>query len=146
MRNNEELIKKYRDLFFYKERWIKEDGLEQRLIITYSVKYQEYQKNIRNNQINRAMKIIESTPDKLKKSKQNDPKRFIKTTNITNGGELADKSIYEIDQNIIDEEAKYDGLYAVCTNLEDAIEDIIKLNCRRWEIEESFRIMKTDFK
>ena len=61
---------------FYKERWIKEDGLEQRLIITYSVKYQEYQKNIRNNQINRAKKIIASNPDKLKKPKQNDPKAF----------------------------------------------------------------------
>lgn len=146
LRTNEELIKKYRDTVFYKERWIKEDGLEQRLIVTYSVKYQEYQKNIRNNQINRAMKIIESNPEKLKKAKQNDPKRFIKTTNITDDGELADKSVYEIDQSIIDEEAKYDGLYAVCTNLEDSVEDIIKLNHRRWEIEESFRIMKTDFR
>lgn len=116
------------------------------MIITYSVKYQEYQKNIRNNQITRAMKIIESNPDKLKKAKQNDPKRFIKTTNITDDGELADKSIYEINQRVIDEEAKYDGLYAVCTNLKDSAEDIIKLNHRRWEIEESFRIMKTDFK
>lgn len=146
LRTDENLIKKYKDTVFYKERWIKEDGLEQRLIITYSVKYQEYQKNIRNNQINRAMKIIESNPDKLKKPKQNDPKRFIKTINITDDGELADKSIYEINQSIIDEEAKYDGLYAVCTNLEDSVEDIIKLNHRRWEIEESFRIMKTDFK
>lgn len=146
LRTDENLIKKYKDIVFYKERWIKEDGLEQRLIVTYSVKYQEYQKNIRNNQINRAMKIIENNPDKLKKAKQNDPKRFIKTTNITSDGELADKSVYEIDQSIIDEEAKYDGLYAVCTNLEDSVEDIIKLNHRRWEIEESFRIMKTDFK
>ena len=146
LRTDENLIKKYKDTVFYKERWIKEDGLEQRLIVTYSVKYQEYQKNIRNNQINRAMKIIESNPEKLKKSKQNDPKRFIKTTNITDDGELAEKSIYEINQSVIDEEAKYDGLYAVCTNLEDSVEDIIKLNHRRWEIEESFRIMKTDFK
>ncbi len=146
LRTDETLIKKYKDIVFYKERWIKENGLEQRLIVTYSVKYQEYQKNIRNNQINRAIKIIESNPDKLKKAKQNDPKRFIKTTNITNDGELADKSVYEIDQSVIDEEAKYDGLYAVCTNLEDSVEDIIKLNHRRWEIEESFRIMKTDFK
>ena len=92
------------------------------------------------------MKIIESNPDKLKKAKQNDPKRFIKTTNITDDGELADKSVYEIDQSVIDEESKYDGLYAVCTNLEDSVEDIIKLNHGRWEIEESFRIMKTDFK
>lgn len=146
LRTDEELIKKYKDAVFYKERWIKEDGLEQRLIVTYSIKYQEYQRNIRNNQINRAMKIIEDNPEKLKKAKPNDPKRFIKTTTITDDGELANKNVYEIDQSIIDEESKYDGLYAVCTNLEDSVEDIIKLNHRRWEIEESFRIMKTDFK
>ncbi len=146
LRTDEKLIEKYRDKTFYKERWIKEDGLEQKLIITYCVKYQEYQKNIRNNQINRAKKIIASNPDKLKKPKQNDPKRFIKTLNVTKDGELAEKSIYAINQSVIDEEGKYDGLYAVCTNLEDPVEDIIKVNHRRWEIEESFRIMKTDFK
>lgn len=146
LRTNEKLIEKYRDKTFYKERWIKENGFEQRLIITYSVKYQEYQKNIRNNQINRTKKIIDGNPNKLKKPKQNDPKRFIKSINVTKDGELAEKNIYAINQSLIDEEAKYDGLYAVCTNLEDSVEDIIKVNHRRWEIEESFRIMKTDFK
>ena len=146
LRTDEKLIEKYRNKIFYKERWINEDGLEQRLIVTYSVKYQEYQKKIRNNQINRAKKIIDTNSIKLKKTNSNDPKRFIKTLNVTKDGELADKSIYAIDQNIIDEEAKYDGLYAVCTNLEDSVEDIIRVNKRRWEIEESFRIMKTDFK
>lgn len=146
LRTDEKLIEKYRDKIFFKERWIKEDDLEQRLIVTYSVKYQEYQKNIRNNQINRAKKIIASNPEKLKKPKQNDPKRFIKTLNVTKDGELAEKSIYAINQSIIDDEAKYDGLYAVCTNLKDSVEDIIKVNRRRWEIEESFRIMKSEFK
>ena len=146
LRTDEKLIEEYRDKIFYKERWINEDGLEQRLIVTYSVKYQEYQKKIRNNQINRAKKIIDTNSIKLKKTNSNDPKRFIKTLNVTKDGELADKSIYTIDQNIIDEEAKYDGLYAVCTNLEDSVEDIIRVNKKRWEIEESFRIMKTDFK
>ncbi len=146
LRTDEKLIEKYKDVIFYKERWISENGLEQRLIVTFSVKYQEYQRNIRNNQINRAKKIIESNPGKLKKPKQNDPKRFIKTINVTLDGELAENSIYSINQSIIDEEAKYDGLYAVCTNLEDNVEDIIKVNRRRWEIEESFRIMKSDFK
>lgn len=146
LRTDEKLIEKYKDKIFYKERWIKEDGLEQRLIVTYSVKYQEYQKSIRNCQINRAKKIIASNPAKLKKPKQNDPKRFIKTVNITSDGEVAEKSIYAINQSVIDEEAKYDGLYAVCTNLEDSAQDIIRVNHRRWEIEESFRIMKTDFK
>lgn len=71
------------------------------------------QKNIRNNQINRAKKIIEQNPKKLSKAKQNDPKRFIKTTTYTDSGEIAENSAYSIDQSIIDEEAKYDGLYAV---------------------------------
>ena len=146
LRTDEKLIEQYKDKIFYKERWIKEGELEQRLIVTYSVKYQEYQKNIRNNQLNRAKKIIEENPQKLSKAKQNDPKRFIKTTNVTNDGEVAEKSIYAIDQNIVDEEAKYDGLYAVCTNLEDPVEEIMEINHRRWEIEESFRIMKSDFK
>lgn len=146
LRFDETLKEKYKDKTFYKERWIKENGLEQRLIITFSVKYQEYQKHIRENQINRAKKLIENNPKKLSKSNQNDPKRFISTTNITKDGELAEKTIYSINQNIIDEEAKYDGLYAVCTNLEDSVEDIVKVNHRRWEIEESFRIMKSEFK
>lgn len=146
LRTDEKLMEKYKDKIFYKERWIKEKDLEQRLIVTYSVKYQEYQKSIRNNQVNRARKIIEKNPNKLKKAKQNDPKRFIKRLDVTTDGEVAKKSIYSINQNIIDEEAKYDGLYAVCTNLEDSVEEITRVNHRRWEIEESFRIMKTDFK
>ncbi len=145
LRTDEKLIEAYKDKTFYKERWIKENGLEQRLIVTYSTKYQEYQKNIRNNQIERAKKIIETNPKKLGKSRQNDPKRFIETMNTTSNGEVADKISYSLRQSVIDEEAKYDGLYAVCTNLEDSVEDIIKVNHRRWEIEECFRIMKSEF-
>ena len=145
LRTDEKLIEEYKDKTFYKERWIKEDDLEQRLIVTYSVKYQEYQKNIRNNQVERAKKLIEKNPKKIGKAKQNDPKRFIETISATPNGEAATETHYSIDQNIIDEEAKYDGLYAVCTNLEDNVEDIIKVNHRRWEIEESFRIMKSEF-
>ena len=146
LRTDEKMKETYKDCIFYKERWIKEDGIEQRLIVTYSVKYQEYQKHIRENQINRAKKIIETNPQKVSKTKQNDPKRFIKTINTTNDGEIAENIKYSINQDIIDEEAKYDGLYAVCTNLEDSVEDIVKVNHRRWEIEESFRIIKSEFK
>ncbi len=145
LRTDDRLIESYKDKIFYKERWIKEDGIEQRLIITYSVKYQEYQKNIRNNQIERAKKIIENNPKKIGRAKQNDPKRFIETVNTTSNGEIAEEVYYSISQSIIEEEAKYDGLYAVCTNLEDNVENIININHRRWEIEESFRIMKTEF-
>ena len=145
LRTDEKLIKQYKDKIFYKERWIKEDGLEQRLIVTYSVKYQEYQKHIRNNQIERAKKLIEKNPKKIGKAKQNDPKRFIETINTTDSGEVASETYYSINQSVIDEEAKYDGLYAVCTNLEDDVEDIVKINHKRWEIEENFRIMKSEF-
>lgn len=145
LRTDSKLIEIYKDKTFYKERWIKEDDIEQRLIVTYSVKYQEYQKNIRNNQIERAKKLIEKNPKKIGKAKQNDPKRFIETMSTTTNGEVAEEVHYSINQNIIDEEAKYDGLYAVCTNLEDDVQKIIKVNHNRWEIEESFRTMKTEF-
>ena len=135
----------YKDKTFYKERWIKENDLEQRLIITFSVKYQEYQRKIRNNQIERAEKIIKENPKKIGKPKQNDPKRFIQIVNTTTDGEIAEATQYFINQSVIDEEARYDGLYAVCTNLEDNAEEIIKINHKRWEIEESFRIMKSEF-
>ncbi len=145
LRTDDALKEKYKNVTFYKERWIKEDDIEQRLIVTFSVKYQEYQKNIRNNQIERARKLIETTPKKIGKVKQNDPKRFIDTILTTETGEVASETHYSINEQIIEMEAKYDGLYAVCTNLEDNPEDIIKVNHRRWEIEESFRIMKNEF-
>ena len=145
LRTDEKLKETYKDKTFYKERWINENGLEQRLIITFSVKYQEYQRKIRSNQIERAEKIIKENPKKIGKPKQNDPKRFIQVVNTTTDGEVAEATQYFINQSVIDEEEKYDGLYAVCTNLEDNAEEIIKINHKRWEIEESFRIMKSEF-
>lgn len=146
LRDDEELINKYYDKVFYKERWIKENNLEQRLIITYSPKYQEYQKNIREKQIIRAKNIIDKNPKKITSNNQNDPKRFIDTISTTSNGEIAEDNNYFLDEDKILEESKYDGLYAVCTNLEDDVEEIIKINKQRWEIEESFRIMKSEFK
>ena len=146
LRESEELMEQSYDKTFYKEKWINENGLEQRIIVTYSVKYQEYQKKIRENQIQRAQKLIEKNPKKIGKPKQNDPKRFIQTISTTSNGEVAEENHYELNYDVINEEAKYDGLYAVCTNLEDCVRDIIKINHRRWEIEESFRLMKSEFK
>ncbi|TJX13082.1 transposase, partial [Tissierella creatinini] len=137
---------KYKDKIFYKERWIKEDGLKQKLIVTYSIKYRNYQQLIRNKQIERAIKIIDTNPTKLKKSNQNDYKRFIQKTNCTSDGEIAEKEIYSIDADLIATEEAYDGFYAVCTNLEDDASEIVKVNKRRWEIEDCFRIMKSEFK
>ncbi len=131
---------------FYKERWIKEDGLEQKLIVTFSLKYKKYQSTIRSRQVERAQNTINNTPTKLKKCNANDYKRFITKSNCTADGEVADKEILSIDTSLIEQEAAYDGFYAVCTNLEDDAPEIIKVNQKRWEIEECFRIMKTEFK
>lgn len=137
---------KYKDKIFYKERWLNENGLEQKIIVSYSIKYKNYQRKIRNSQIERAQKTIASSPTKLKKCNQNDYKRFIKKTSCTTDGEIAEKEIYSIDADIIAKEEAFDGFYAVCTNLDDNAEDIIKVNERRWEIEECFRIMKSEFR
>lgn len=143
--NNEVKIKLYSKVFF-KERWIKENDLEQRLIVTYSFKYRDYQRNIRNSQIERAQKLIDSNPKKINKPRQNDYKRFIHKTVCTDDGEFADNELYSIDETIIQKEESFDGFYAVCTNLEDDVSEIIKVNHRRWEIEECFRIMKSEFR
>jgi len=130
---------------FYKDRWINENNLEQHLIVTYSIKYRNYQRTIRERQIERAKKFVES-PSKLTKNRANDPKRFIEQGHCTPDGEIASKTITSLNQKQIDNEAKYDGLYAVCTNLEYDVSSIIKINQKKWEIEECFRIMKTEFK
>ena len=137
---------KYKDKVFYKERWLNENGLEQKIIVSYSLKYKNYQRKIRNSQIERAQKTIASNPTKLKKCNQNDYKRFIKKTSCTTDGEIAEKEIYSINADVITNEEAFDGFYAVCTNLDDDAESIIKVNGRRWEIEECFRIMKSEFK
>ena len=144
--NDERAYEQYESVTFYKERWIKEDGLEQKLIITYSLKYRDYKRQIRNRQLERAVKLIENRPSDIKKKNQNDYKRFISSTGITKDGELADKIIYGLDEKVIADEEMYDGFYGVCTNLDDEASEIIKVNHRRWEIEECFRIMKSEFK
>lgn len=136
----------YKDNCFFKERWIKENGLEQKLIVTYSIKYKNYQRQIRNSQIERAQKTLDTNPTKISKSNQNDYKRFIKKTSCTPDGEIADNVFYTLNTEIIFTEEAYDGFYAVCTNLEGSAQEIIRINQRRWEIEECFRIMKSEFK
>lgn len=131
---------------FYKERWINENDLEQRIIVTFSFKYRDYLRNIRHKHIERALKLIKTNPKKIGKARQNDFRRFIKTTNETKNGELATKSEHEINVELIEKEAVYDGFYGVCTNLLDDVSEIIKVNKRRWQIEECFRIMKSEFK
>ncbi|MDR3186518.1 MAG: IS1634 family transposase [Christensenellaceae bacterium] len=135
----------HKETIFYKERWINENGLEQRLIVMFSVNTKNYQRKIREGQINRALKLIENNP-KTFESSQNDYKRLISTMNLTTTGEVTENTIFSINEELIKEESMYDGYYAICTNLVDSVSEIAKINRGRWEIEESFRIMKTDFK
>lgn len=146
------------DAVFYKERWIKEDisgrkikqgakPLEQHLIVSYSVKYKNYQRKIRQGQIERAQALIDSGKYKQRPKNQNDPHRFIARDVMTADGEICEKEVPYLSTSVIEEEEKFDGFYAVCTNAEDmGIDEIIRINKKRWEIEECFRIMKTEFK
>ena len=130
---------------YYKDMPYTTKMLRQRLIITYSPKYALYQKRIRDNQILRAEKMLESGMKKRQRKNPNDPARLIGTLAATKEGEIANIHNY-LDTTKIENEAMYDGLYAVCTDLlEDDVSEILKVSEGRWQIEECFRIMKTDF-
>lgn len=143
--NNEELKDKYYDTLFYKILETETKSVKQDLIVTFCFRYFDYNRNIRNSQIERAKKSIETNNVTRKGKNQNDYRRFIESTNSTKNGEIAESTTYSINQNIIDEEEKYDGYYALTTNLNGDITEIFKIVKGRWEIEESFRIMKSDF-
>lgn len=134
----------HRNSVFYKERWMNEKGLEQRLIVSYSVKHKNYQREIRRRQVERARKIVEG--GRKKTVNLNSPSRFITEIQTTIEGEIAEKCSRSLDTDRISSEEMYDGFYAVCTTLEDEVGTILKINRRRWEIEESFRIMKSEFR
>ena len=135
----------HKNSIFYKERWINENGLEQRLIVSYSIKERDYQKTIREKQIARAEKIV-SDGFRAANRNQNSPKRFVTETSITTDGEVADKKILALDTDKIEAEAMFDGFYGVCTTLEKDIKEIIHINKMRWQIEAAFRTMKSEFK
>lgn len=135
------------ELYYKEEVYGTKKVPEQLMIVTYSPKYALYQKAIRSKQIERAEVMIENGSKKKSHNNPNDPARFVKKTSVTADGEVADKTAYALDQEKIDNEAMYDGYYAVCTDLvEEEVKDILKISEQRWEIEESFRIMKTDFR
>lgn len=135
------------DSLYYKEEPYTTKTLHQRLIITYSPKYAAYQKRIREEQIGRALKMMQNGTIKRVRKNPNDPARFVESTTITEDGEIADKTLYHLDQKTIAKEARFDGYYAICTDLMDNnVQDILKVSEGRWEIEESFRIMKSDFR
>ena len=135
----------HKNSIFYKERWINENGLEQRLIVSYSIKERDYQKAIRERPVARAEKIVKEGFRAANRN-QNSPKRFVTETDITSDGEVADKKILSLDEEKIEKESMYDGFYAVCTTLEKDINEIIHINKMRWQIEAAFRTMKSEFK
>ena len=137
---------KHRKSIFYKEQWVDIKGLKQRMLVSYSIKYRDYQRRIRENQINRALQAIRAGQGKLSHTNQNDYKRFITQTHCTQDGEVAGSTSYGLNEEAIRKETMYDGFYAVCTSLSDDASSIIQINKRRREIEECFRIMKSEFK
>ena len=117
--------------------------IPQKIIITFSRKMMEYQRYIRNRQIERAKKILKNLdPDTYKKG-PNDVTRFIKRKSKTTSGEEVTE-LYEIDQSVIEEEEKYDGFYAIATNPDDPAKDIIEISSNRYKIEDCFRVLKTN--
>lgn len=145
IRNDEELKEKYYDKLFYKIISSETKSVKQDLIVTFSFKYFDYNRNIRNSQIERAKKSIDTNQTTRKGKNQNDYRRFIVDTKSTATGEVAENSNLSLDEDLIKQEEQYDGYYALTTNLVGDIEQILKITKGRWEIEESFRIMKTDF-
>ena len=142
----------YYNVTFYKERWepIKMSTgeiLEQRLIVTFSFKYREYLSYVRDRQISRAQALIDSGRGNTSKRKSpNDAKRYIKSEYCTPDGELAQIENFSLNQDMIDQESRFDGFYGICTDLEGSAPEIIKINGGRWIIENGFRTMKTDLR
>ena len=143
--------KEHGETLFYKERWDPTqmstgETLEQRIIVTFSFKYKAYLSYVRERQVSRAVALLQKGKGVTSKRKSpNDAKRFIKAEYCTADGELAQIESYSLNQEMIDQESRFDGFYALCTDLEDPAPDIIRLNGSRWIIENGFRIMKTDF-
>ncbi len=135
-------IREEKDCLFYKDCPYTTKKLHQRLIITYSPKYAAYQKEIRRRQVERAEKMVASGKRKAERKNPNDPARFVGKLAVTKDGEAAGIEYY-LDEDKIAEEARYDGLYAVCTDLlDDDVAPILKVSEGRWRIEECFRILE----
>lgn len=137
----------YEEKFFKngKSKMIKSKAiLKQKIIVTFSRKMMEYQRHIRNAQIERAKKILNTKNVEDVKKGPHDVTRFIKRISTGKDGKKASDH-YSLNQSIIDEEEKYDGYYAVATNLEDDAKSILEVNSKRYKIEDCFRVLKTNF-
>lgn len=134
-----------RDMLLYKDEPYTSKHLHQRLIVTYSPKYAAYQKLLREKQVERAQTLVDSGVRKKQRGNPNDPARFIGKIAVTDDGEKV-RVHYYLDEDKINEEERYDGLYAVCTDLlDDDVASILEVSEGRWQIEDCFRTMKTEF-
>ena len=151
LEDTEEEREKNLDKTFYKQKYVegydeeRDIAFNQTLVVTYSLKYRDYLRNKRNAQIQRARKALEEGSSALEKKNANDYRRFVKRKATDKKGEEVGIK-YSLNEEVIAEEEKFDGFYAVETNLDDEVHDILEINHGRWEIEESFRIMKDDFR
>ena len=154
----DEFKKEHFETIFYKEIECETKSVNQTLIVTFSFKYEQYQHKLKVHQFERAKTLVEEVNKKNKNAKkkkdvekiklsknQNDPKRFIIQTSVTDSGEEAKNVEYSVSNEIFENEEKYNGLYGITTNLINDTSTIIKVIHGRWEIEESFRIMKNEF-
>lgn len=118
--------------------------MEETLHVTFSVKYYIYQRTIFNRQLEAAANWLDRDVDSIKKG-PNDIRRFIKTISATKSGEAATETRNVIDQEVMEKEKRFHGFYAVATSLDSPIQEILEINAGRWRIEQSFRIMKSEF-
>ena len=140
---------------FYKERYVKRIDaatnleIDDRIIVTYSIKYKKFMQRKREKNIKKAEKIIKAKDQKQAEIKSNDKvRKIIKIENLTEDGKKAKISKYSVDEEAISLDERYDGFYAVSTSISEdlTVSDIIKINKGRWQIEESFMLMKAEFK
>lgn len=142
-------LKQEMEHLYYRERWFKEDrstvkAYEERLIVTFSPKYALYQRQLRAQHIEKALRMIERRSEKSRQTQQ-DPRRLITTASYTDDGELASNSVMNLDVELIEKEKAMDGLNCVATRLEDSVGEILHVNGFRYEIEHLFRVTKTEF-
>ena len=137
---------------FYKEKILPPDehNIQQRMIVTYSIKYKHFMERKRANDIQRAQKLINSKNiKKIDVKNSEDVRRYIKSSHTTEDGKEASNATFELDMDVINSDARFDGFYAVCTSISSqkmSVAELINVNKGRWEIEESFQIMKTEFR
>ena len=143
--------RKYYDRVFYKEQLLegydeeRDIPFNQTLYVTFSLKYRDYLRSVRAGKVERAKRLIGQGSSRIERRNQNDVRQYITRTSRTKDGTEASKVSYSLNEEAIESESRFDGFYAVCTNLETDIDEIIRVNKGRWEIEESFRIMKSEF-